>query len=330
MKRRLVALLAVTVLLGWLPLGARSQTVRRGAARAASLPDGVAAKEVQFYSDGIQCYGKIFAPPGFTAASKAAAVVLAPGWGETSTTVESYAARFAARGLVAMVMDYRGWGRSGGFLQTVDQVKTDDRLRFSQMTARVRIRRKRLIPQQQILDIRNALYYLQGEPGVDRARVGVWGVDMAGGHAVVIAATDARVKAIVAQTPLIEGKDTPRQASAPTGELLQADQRRARTGQATAPATARAGVDLETRLALSEYHPFWYIGQIPEKTAVRFVIAEKDLKVNNETNAVAAAKLLKGPTDVVRVAGLTRAPGEQGAAFEQAVGAAVEWFLKHL
>jgi len=129
---------------------------------------------------------------------------------------------------------------------------------------------------------------------------------------------------------LIEGKDTPRQASAPTGELLQADQRRARTGQASTLATARASGDAETRLALSEYHPFWYVGQIPEKTAVRFVIAEKDLKVNNETNAIAAAKLLKGPTDVVRVAGLTHTPSEQGAAFDKAVSAAIEWFLKHL
>jgi uncharacterized protein len=330
MKCRFVALLAVIVLLGTLSLCASSQTVRHRAPPTASLPDGVAAKEVHFYSDGIQCYGKIFTPPGFSAESKAAAVVLAPGSGETAATIENYAARFAARGLVAMAIDYRGWGRSGGFLQTVDEVKTDDRLRFSQMTARVRIRRKRLIPQQQILDIRNALYYLQGEPGVDRARVGVWGVDLAGGHAVVIAATDARVKAIVAQAPLIEGKDTPRQAAAPTGELLQADQRRARTGQAATLATARAGADPETRLALSEYHPFWYVGQIPEKTAVRFVIAEKDLKVNNETNAVAAAKLLKGPTDVVRVAGLAHAPSEQGAAFDQAASAAIEWFLKHL
>jgi dienelactone hydrolase len=330
MKHRFVALLAVVIVIGSLPVCASSQTARRRAAQAASLPDGVAAKEVRFYSEGIQCYGKLFIPNGFSAASKSAAVVLAPGWGETSATIEKYAARFAARGLVAMVLDYRGWGRSGGFLQTVDQVKSDDRLRFSQMTTKVRIRRKRLSPQQQILDIRNALYYLQGEPGVDRARVGVWGVDMAGGHAVVIAATDARIKAVVAQTPMIEGKETPRQASAPTGELLLAEQRRARTGQPSPIAATRASTDVETRLALAEYHPFWYVEQIPEKTAVRFVIAERDLRVNNETNALAAAKLLKGPTDVVRVTGLTHAQIDSGAAFDQAVNAAVEWFLKHL
>ena len=332
MKRALVILLAVVALTGSLPTRANSQTrgpapQRRAVATTSPLPDGVAAKDVRFYSEGIQCYGKIFTPKGFSAESKAPAVALAPDWGEPAASIEKYAAHFAARGLVAMVIDYRGWGKSGGFLQTVDEVKTDDRLRFSQMTARVRIRRKRLIPQQQILDIRNALYYLQGEPGVDRARVGVWGAGMAGGHVIVIAATDARIKAAVAQTPVIEGKDTPRKASAPTGELLLAEQRRARIGYA--PIT-RASIDAEARLALAEYHPFWSVEKVPQKTAVLFVIAEKDASVNNETNAIAASKLLKGPTDIASVPGATQARIDNGAAFDKAANAAAEWFLKHL
>src|SRR5262249_13181285 len=102
----------------------------------APQPDGVTAKDVRFFSEGIQCYGKIFTPKGFSVESKAPAIALAPDWGETAASIEKYAAHFASRGLVAMVIDYRGWGRSGGFLQTVDEVKTDDRLRFSQMTAK--------------------------------------------------------------------------------------------------------------------------------------------------------------------------------------------------
>src|SRR5262245_16678345 len=333
MRRTLVILITVVVTAGSLPPCVNSQTrgpaMRRGAAATATtLPDGVAAKDVHFYSEAIQCYGKLFTPKNHSAVSKTPAIALAPDWGETAASIEKYAAHFASRGLVAMVIDYRGWGRSGGFLQTVDAVKTDDRLRFSQLTAKVRILRKRLRPEQQILDIRNALYYLQGEPGVDRERVGVWGAGMAGGHVVVIAATDARIKAAVAQTPVIEGKDAPRKASAPTGELLLAEQKRARAGQT--PPSTRAGADTETRLALAEYHPFWSVEQIPQKTAVLFVIAEKDSRVNNETNAVAASKLLKGPTDVARVAGANQTQIHNGAAFDTAAKAAVEWFLKHL
>ena len=324
MKKIMHLLLIIAFLAGVLPLCAQSQT-RSPALSLASLPDGVSAKDVRFFSEGIECHGRIFTPKEFQAASKTPAVVLAPGWGETAASIEKYGAQFAARGLVAMIIDYRGWGKSGGFLQTVDAVKTDDRLRFSQMTARVRIRRKRLNPQQQVLDIRNALYYLQGEPGVDRARVGVWGTGMSGGHVIAVAATDARIKAAVAQTPMIEGRDVPRKASAPTGALLKAEQARARTGES--PISA-AGA--ETRLALAEYHPFWFAEQIPKTTAVLFVIADEDARVKNDTGAMAASKLLKGPTDVVRIPGVTSTRVNNGPALDAAAKAAADWFLKHL
>lgn len=294
---------------------------------AQALSGGVSTKDVLFYSEGVQCYGRIFTPRGFGADSNAPAVVLAPGWAETAVSLEKYAAVFASRGLVAMTIDYRGWGKSGGYLQAVDAVKTDDRLRFSQMTARVRVRRKRLIPQQQILDIRNAFFYLQGEPGVDRARVGVWGTGMSGGHVIVIAATDSRIKAAVAQAPIIEGRDVQRKASAPTGALLRAEQQRARTGNPN-PSTTSASADMESKLALAEYHPFWYVEQIPKSTAVLFVTAENDAK--NESDAIAASKLLKGPADVVSVRGVTHGPFDRGTAFDTAARAAADWFLKHL
>ena len=332
MKPTLTVFLAAAALIGSLPIPAASQTHvapsrhRRASSTAVPIPEDVGAKEVHFYSEGIRCYGRIFTPTGFSADSKAPAVVLAPGWGETAASVEQHAARFASRGLVGMVIDYRGWGKSGGFLQTVDPVKTDDRLRFSQMTARVRIQRRRLIPQHQILDIRNALYYLQGEPGVDRTKIGLWGAGMAGGHAIVIAAIDARIKAVVAHLPVIEGKDTPRKAAAPTGELLLAEQKRARTGQPpSSNIAAGAWANLETKLALAEYHPFWYVAQIPPTTAVLFVISDKESTVSNESNATNASKLLKGPTSVVSVPAI-RTEMNGGAS----ANAAADWFLKHL
>ena len=305
---------------------------RRGATVAApKLPEGVKTVEVKFFSDGVQCFGKIFKPAGFSAESKAAAVVLAPGFGETAESIERYAAHFASKGVVAMAIDYRGWGKSGGFLQYGDQVKTDDRLRFSQMTAKIRIRRKRINPEAQVLDIRNALFYLQGEPGIDRARLGVWGTDLGGGHAVVVAGSDVRIKAAVAQVPLIEGRDTPKKASSPTGELLQFEHKRARNGNLPVNnLTAGTMNDPETKRALAEYHPFWFVERIPQKIAVLFVVAENDTRVNNETNAIAASKLLKGPTEVVTVQGSTHSQIDSGANFEKSAKAAVDWFLKYL
>ena len=82
----------------------------------AAAADGVTSKEVKFYSEAVQCYAKIYLPKGFGSESKNPAVVLAPAPGATAASVDKYAAQLAARGLVAMAIDYRGWGKSGGFL----------------------------------------------------------------------------------------------------------------------------------------------------------------------------------------------------------------------
>ena len=296
----------------------------------AALPGGVTTRDVRFFSEGVQCFARIFVPPNVGADSKAPAVVLAPGWGETEAAIEKYAARFASRGIVAMAIDYRGWGRSGGFLYLADPVRSDDRQRFSQHTAKMRIRRKRLLPDAQVLDIRNAVSYLQGEPGVDRARIGMWGVDMAGGHAIVVAATDERVKAAVAQTPIIDGRGAPRRAFMPTAAHRAAMVRLARAGKAPATAERAAAMnEQETTLALAEYHPFWYADAIPQTTAVLFVVAERDQKVNNQTHAVAASKLLKGPNGVAVVPGAGHV-FSTAAAFDAACDAAAAWFQKYL
>lgn len=288
------------------------------------------SKDVTFFSEAVQCHAKIYIPKGFGPDSKAPAVVLAPAPGDTAASIEKYAEQLAARGVVAMAIDYRGWGKSGGFLYLAEPLRWDDRLRFSQHTARVRIRRGRSTPAAQLLDIRNAISYLQGEPGVDRARIGVWGAGAAGGHAVVVAAVDFRVKAAVAQTPIIAGHDTARKAMKPAPANQAAMVRLARTGQA--PATAAAGRVMngeEAKLALAEYRPLWYVDQIPQTTAVLFVVAEKDTRANNETNAVAAAKLLKGPNGVTTIPSATHGLASPQA-FEAAVEAAVAWFQKYL
>lgn len=290
---------------------------------------GVTTREVTFYSEAVVCYAKLFLPAGLSPASKAPAVVLAPVPGETAGTLDAYGTAFARRGIVAMAIDYRGWGKSGAYVYTAEQLRWDDRLRFSQHTAKVRLRRKRMIPTDQVIDIRNAITWVQGEPGVDRARIGVWGADVAGGHVITTAGTDARVKAAVAQVPRIEGKDVERQAWTPTVAERALLVKHARNGQA--PATAAAGTtmnDEEARLAAAEYHAFWFLSQIPPTTAVLFVIAEKDARINNEQNAIAASKVLKGPTNVVTLPGAIHAI--MGSAMDEASAAAADWFLKHL
>ncbi|MBI3207475.1 MAG: acetylxylan esterase [Candidatus Solibacter usitatus] len=235
----------------------------RATAAPARLPEGVTVRETAFYSEGVKCFGKLFLPAGFNTASNLRAVVLAPDWGLTHASLEAQAGEFAARGITAMAIDYRGWGKSGGYLYTTDRVHTDDRFRFLELTTNVRVVRKRLMPQHQVEDIRNAISYLAGEPGVDAARIGLWGVGMAGAHAAAIAAIDPRLKAALAVNPFRGGKDLPAKAQAPTGTLADDAVRMARTG--LLPATA-------TSLALLDYLPFQTFDQIPKTVA--FVILD--------------------------------------------------------
>ena len=321
------------------------------------------ASEIWFFSEGVPCYGRIFYPREYSEAAHLPAVVLANGWAGTARLTERYAARFAERGLVAMAFDYRGWGRSAGFATLAQPVKTDDRLRIQQTVAKVRLKRTRLIPKAQVDDIKAAIAYLQGEPGVDRARIGLWGTSYAAGHLVSIAAIDPRVKAGVAHVPAIDGHDRPL-TPVEHADAIRADMvRRARTGQGATretgasrlpttrgeppepPETAAdvdlselepavdeptVTIDLETDRLVAEYRPFRSLADVPDTFPLLFIVAENDELIDNATNAYAAAEILRGPTRVVAEPGTTHFGMHQGAPFERAVAGAAEWFLRYL
>ena len=60
-------------------------------------------------------------------------------------------------------------------------------------------------PWVQIADWRRAISYLESHPAVDPDRIGLWGTSYGGGHAIVLGATDRRLRAVVAQVPTISG-----------------------------------------------------------------------------------------------------------------------------
>ena len=281
----------------------------------------VASDSVQYYSEAVRCDAKLFKPSNHSPTSSAAAVVVAPGERATRASIERYAEAIAARGIVALAIDFRGWGACGGFLYFGEPVRWDDRLRFMQMTTAMKIRRGRVDPQAQVTDIRNALTFLQGVPGVDRARIGVWGIDLSGGHAIATASADARVKAVVAHSPMLAGKSEMRTAFAPTREQRAAMIKLARTGAAPAnERVAKSMNDEEAKLALAQYKPYWSLDQIPPSTAVLFVVEE-----GSASEAEAAAKLVKGTNAVAKVPGKSAATAQDPAAV-----AAAEWFATHL
>jgi uncharacterized protein len=135
--------------------------------------------DVEFGSEGTTVRGWLYLPDGD---GSHPAVVLAGGWCYVRELVMPYYAEaFVARGLAALVFDYRNLGVSDGEP------------------------RQHLDPWMQIRDYMNALSFLESRDDIDRDRLGAWGISYSGGHVIVLAATDPRVKAIVSQIPVVDG-----------------------------------------------------------------------------------------------------------------------------
>jgi hypothetical protein len=338
MRRNLTAILMHTILwslVAGLTATGQEKKIKVGLTQEDwkyTLAEGVTTREVTFYSDGTACYARLFLPKGFSSEGKTPGIVLAHGWAAVHFSIDKYGARFAERGLVAMVIDYRGWGGSDGFVSTTEKVKTSDDTRFNRMKTDVVIKRTRLIPFKQVEDIRNAISYLQGEPGVDADRIGIWGSSFAGGNVIVAAAMDSRVKAVVGQIPAIAGKNAQPGPVTLTGRLLEDAIKRARTGQGGEFETGfstRRMVDLETQQMVAEYRPFRYLREVGARP-VLFIVAEKEELFNNRDNAYAAMESLTGPKKLVVVPGITHFEMYINEAFEISSNAAADWFIEHL
>jgi fermentation-respiration switch protein FrsA (DUF1100 family) len=55
---------------------------------------------------------------------------------------------------------------------------------------------------------RHLITYLGTRDEVDEQRIGIWGSSYAGGHTLVLGATDRRIKAVYAQVPTVSGYET--------------------------------------------------------------------------------------------------------------------------
>ncbi|KIW39495.1 uncharacterized protein PV06_08102 [Exophiala oligosperma] len=135
---------------------------------------------VEFPSDGVTLVGTLFRPEG--AAGKLPTVVAAGGWCYTKEIVLPHIARIVnEKGIQFLGFDYAGFGESSGD------------------------RRQHLDPWKQISDYRNALTYVESRDDVDSNRLGVFGISYSGGHVLILAAIDSRVKAAVSVVPVVDG-----------------------------------------------------------------------------------------------------------------------------
>lgn len=289
---------------------------------------------------GVGLHALVFRPEGTSAGASGPVISMAHGFGGLAAYgLEPYARRFNEAGFVVIIHDHRGFGLSGGWpRQDID-------------------------PWRQILDWRLVLTYLQGLPGVDPTRLGIWGSSYAGGHVLVLAGSDPRVKAVVSQIPTISGYEQGlRRATSPEARAaLQArfnDDERAQIRGAEPsrqvynsldPGVSSAYKDpdleafeaqfpvdplmrfdrqvtLRSTLKAQMYDPGVWVPRIAP-TPLLMVLGERDVVTPTDI----ALKAFEGAGEPKRLVtydgGHFRAYVEH---FEETSGAARDWFIEHL
>ena len=265
------------------------------------------------------------------------AITMAHGFGGTKEHgLERFALAFAAAGFVVLVHDHRNFGTSGGDL------------------------RGDIDPWQQIADWRRAISYLESRPEVDPTRIGLWGTSYAGGHALVLGATDRRLRCVVAQVPTISGYEQGLRRVSPDATLalehaFNEDERgRLRgelprrqavvSGDPAVPAAYRSQdaidfylqripegiwkneVTLHSTRAARMYEPGMWVSRV-SPTPLLMVIASDD-KVTIADLALAAYERALEPKRLALIPGGHFDPYLDQ--FPLAEAAATEWFREHL
>jgi uncharacterized protein len=148
------------------------------------LPDG---KPVTFFSDGVRLKGDLYVPEDLAPGEVRGAIVVCQGFatatgGKNFSALPHFARHFAKAGYVALKFDYRGFGESEG-------------------------ERWYLRPMEQVADIRNAITYLETLDCVDPGAISLFGTSFGGSNVVYAAGIDERVRAVVSNVPVGNGKD---------------------------------------------------------------------------------------------------------------------------
>jgi len=292
--------------------------------------------DVEFPVDGgVTLRGWLFRPAG--ADRPHPAVTMAHGYaGVKEHGLEPFARAFAGAGFIVLVHDHRGFGASDGHP------------------------RHDVNPWTQIEDWRRAISFLECQPGVDPARIGLWGTSYAGGHALVLGATDRRLRCVVAQVPTISGYEQGLRRVPPDEvaalEQAFADEDRALfrgepprkqaivSTDATQPASYHAADAVEfylqdlpdglwqnevtvrsTRLART-YEPGAWVRRVSPTPLLMIVALHDTITVSDL--ALAAYEQALAPKRLVTIGGGHF--DSYGSRFPAASRPAVQWFQEHL
>lgn len=290
---------------------------------------------VRFYSEGQSMAGVLYRPAGLPEGERRPGILLCHGFtGIKEMALPDVAERFAAAGYPALTFDYRYFGDSGGEP------------------------RHRLLPLEQVRDIRNAITYFQTLDGVDPERIVLWGTSFGGANVIYTGAHDSRVACVIANVPVTNGPRWLRSIRTPESwyELLDrvaADRvSRVTTGQSeyvppfdvlppdrlTIPfikehwagkAKLPREITLESVDAILDYQPDEYVHQIAPRPLLITACQRDTIAPTAEAEAAYAKagepkKLVLLPPDVMHWSAYIE-PG-----INVVVGSALAWIREHV
>lgn len=146
-------------------------------------PGKVNIHPVNYKLNGLDIVANVYTPANYDAAKKYPTIVLAhPNGGVKEQTTGLYAQRLAERGFITITADAAYQGGSGGEPRSTDK------------------------PQFRIEDIHGMADFISGFPGVDTARLGLFGICGGGGYSLAAAKTDKRFKAVATLSMFNSGR----------------------------------------------------------------------------------------------------------------------------
>jgi len=295
-------------------------------------------RPVSYYSQGARISAVLYAPDGAGPDRRLPAgqaglpgIVLCHGFtGIKELILPDYARRFAAAGYAALAFDYRGFGESEG-------------------------ERGRLIPYEQVMDIRNSITFMETLDEVDPERIGLWGTSYGAANVIYTAGIDPRPRCVVAQVGFGDGgrglSRRPPEEVAAVMEMIRNERRqRVLTGKSTMvdpllilndPDSVaffqqamkelpqlKTQIPLETAEATLEYRPEDVVGRIAPR-ALLLIAAELDVPTPADEFRSVYAKAGE-PKKLVIIEGIRHYDIYQGQPFERSVQEALGWYRQHL
>jgi hypothetical protein len=180
-------------------------------------------------------------------------------------------------------------------------------------------------------DVRAALNYLGAEPGVMADKLGIWGTSMGGGLALVMAAADDRIKALVSQMGPVNYKynlkDIPDQKMRHVEAMVARGERPPFPGPEDSPNPQLKGYP--DWVAMKRFDPMSCLDDLTIPTLI--IDAGEEALFDTEKNGLLVYETIK---DRLEARYITY-PGKhydmyEGENLKTARATAVQWFVKHL